>query len=394
MVNAINQRQTLFTLSMDTDKAFDGVWRQGLVVKLQNQDFQPEIIRLINSFMKDRYISVTIDNINSVWMPIEAGVPQGAVLSPLLYNLYVADMPIPTTPDTEAVHFADDQLLMAWGEQADEAARNLELFANQTKKYCDKWKIAINPEKCQFLKVTGILKYKSYRTRRLTKNATITIGGLQPQAVTALKYLGVTFTNRYEFQLHARKMAERCDKAYHAINHLFRNRNLHVDVKRTLYKTLIRPCATYAFSSWSSLSSAQMENLRANERRILRQIHLAHGRKPETGHFINSTLLYKDTDISRFDRVAFMNAVRFYRRAAECPNELVSKHFEEQTNAINDACAVTVVDSPLRLLGEFNSGDAFDGNGKLVYFHRAKSNGREVYNTNQNTTTDTLGNLI
>lgn len=151
--------------------------------------FNLAITRIVNSFMSERVISDILNGVQSDWHSIETGVSQGSVLGPILYNIYVADMPEAITQDTHSVQFADDQMLIASGDDTEIATENLQGFADTTKSFCQKWKIRINPEKCKLLKISGLKKNQSYRTRRLTKLAAITFDNTPVETVESLKYL-------------------------------------------------------------------------------------------------------------------------------------------------------------------------------------------------------------
>ena len=72
---------------------------------------------------------------------------------------------------------------MSWSDDPDEAIENLEDFGASTNAYCEKWKVKINSEKSQLIKITGLEKYESSRTRRLTKKARIAVNGVEPEYV-------------------------------------------------------------------------------------------------------------------------------------------------------------------------------------------------------------------
>lgn len=282
IVNALNQRQTFFAISIDTEKAFDSVWKEGLITKMNMLQFDTNIIRLIFSFMTNRYITVKIGTEISNWKQIRAGVPQGSVLSPSLYNIYIFDMPQPDTFNTTSIQFADDQLLMSSDNNTEESIEDLQSFMNITKQYCDTWKLKINNEKCKFIKISGLKKHQLNETRRATRRATITIENTPIDEVDQLKYLGINFNNKYQFGNHASEMCKRGQMAYNIVNHLFRQKAMSPDVKRTIYKTLIRPTMNYAFSAWHSITPSQMESLRLMERKILRKIHQSNAEREKT----------------------------------------------------------------------------------------------------------------
>jgi hypothetical protein len=94
---------------LDIEKAFDTTWHTGLLYKLSKLDFSVSLIRLISSFLYKRKFFVLVENEMSTPRIMKAGVPQGCVLSPTLFNMYVND-----TPQAIGVHlalFADDTCL-------------------------------------------------------------------------------------------------------------------------------------------------------------------------------------------------------------------------------------------------------------------------------------------
>lgn len=92
ITNALNNKNPIMTLELDTEKAFDAVWHGGLIIKLHQYQMPIELIRMIYSYLKGRVLSVQLGNAKSSWKRIMAGVPQGSVLSSLLYAIFIAAM--------------------------------------------------------------------------------------------------------------------------------------------------------------------------------------------------------------------------------------------------------------------------------------------------------------
>lgn len=144
IANALNKRNPVLALSIDTEKAFDAVWHGGLILRMHQYGFPFHLTRMIHNYLKDRYLSVMIDGAQSSWKKIRAGVPQGAILSPILYVIFTALMPVSGDRDTHSIMYADDQLLLATGENPKETIENMNELADEIFEFCYRWKIRIN----------------------------------------------------------------------------------------------------------------------------------------------------------------------------------------------------------------------------------------------------------
>ena len=94
---------------LDISKAFDKVWHDCLIFKLQTYDIHGKLLKLLKSYLKDRHQRVLLNGQPSSWKKLLAGVPQGSVLGPLLLLIYINDLPDGLTSRCKI--FADDTSL-------------------------------------------------------------------------------------------------------------------------------------------------------------------------------------------------------------------------------------------------------------------------------------------
>ena len=121
-------------ISLDISKAFDRVWHKGLLAKLPMFGLHHTLINWIGSFLSDRSIAVRVDGFLSNLHSINAGVPQGSVISPVLFILFINDL---LTSTSSSIHsFADDTFLSSSFSHSTKARRNrLSFHANVIKTF-------------------------------------------------------------------------------------------------------------------------------------------------------------------------------------------------------------------------------------------------------------------
>ena len=148
---------------LDVEKAFDAVWRLGLIDKLIKIRKQKKIIKLLNSFLSQRNVYVKIKNTRSEKFSPTAGVPQDSVVAPILFLIYVSN--ISETP-AEISQFADDFALFFRSKSSQLIQTKLQASLNTLINWCDKLKMKINPAKTKYM----LFKKPSKRQTSLSLN--------------------------------------------------------------------------------------------------------------------------------------------------------------------------------------------------------------------------------
>lgn len=129
--------------------AFDKVWIAGLIHKLFNFGYSPNIIHLISSYLTNRTMCVKINNTYSRSRTIAAGVPQGSVLGPVLFNIYIRD--IPTFHNSNLALFADDTALYVYSFYAQAAGALTQCHLDRVVGFYKEWKIKLNVNKSEVI---------------------------------------------------------------------------------------------------------------------------------------------------------------------------------------------------------------------------------------------------
>ena len=134
---------------LDIEKAFDSVWHKGLISKLQTFNFPIFLIKILKNYLTDRTLQVVYQNSKSDRF-VRAGVSQGSVLGPVLYNIFTSDLPDLPPGCTKSL-FCDDTSISVKGKSlrviCSRLQKNLDIFSS----YLQKWKISSISSKTQMI---------------------------------------------------------------------------------------------------------------------------------------------------------------------------------------------------------------------------------------------------
>lgn len=260
-----SQRKSTGMVLFDIEKAFDSVWHDGLAFKIAKMGFPSYLIRMIREFMADRFFEVHVFGSKSSPRAIPAGLPQGSILSPILYSIYVSDLKLNRCTDTAC--YADDTAVYASANRTTTIYKRLQRALVRIEKFYDKWKIKINPAKTQAI----IFPFNNQRRRLPT--AALTLGNTPIEYTASVKYLGVTLDSKLIFRDHInmiRNKATRCVSAVYPL--IGRRSNLSVKNKFLIFKAIIRPILTYASPIWIHAAISNRKNLQVIQNKCLKMI--------------------------------------------------------------------------------------------------------------------------
>ena len=186
----LDQGKPTAVIALDIAGAFDRVWHAALVERLRAVGVSGELLTLLRDYLHEREMRVVHNGRQSSPQKIEAGVPQGSVLGPLLWNIYINDL-LNLVPCARA--YADDitlSLSFAPGKERNATTR-LNAFLRRLEDWGHRWQVSFAPQKTQLLVVS-----RTTSDIRLAFNKTT----LTPQS--ELQILGVTYDNKLTFQAH------------------------------------------------------------------------------------------------------------------------------------------------------------------------------------------------
>ena len=253
----LDNRGQVDTFILDFEKAFDTPPHELLKSKLFRYGIGGKTLKWIDSFLCFRQQRVVVNGVKSDWAPVVSGVPQGTVLGPLLFSLYIND--ISSDIESEIRLFADD--CVCYREIKDEEdTLKLQRDIDRLGSWARKWGMRFQPVKCNMMQLTR---------KRINKiHASYTLEGTNLENVESIKYLGVTITSDLRWNTHVSNV---CTKANRTLG--FLRRNLYScpqEVKEAAYKGLVRPVLDYGSSVWDPPGVVLQEELESVEKRAAR----------------------------------------------------------------------------------------------------------------------------
>lgn len=330
---SLNHSKTSIICLLDFEKAFDSVWSRGLLSKMNNMNINNNTTAIIQSFLSDRSADVMIDNAPSLPFPIERGVPQGTRLGPILYNIYISDIPteMATSNECKIVQYADDTIVYATSLNPLMANIKLQRTMDELERYFQKWGLTINAAKTKVKIFTPQTGNKSRKTERHAKRVSLTIKNTKILPSPELKYLGVIFNNRMKFKQHVEISIRRATGAFFRIAPILKKTGVDNRLKALLYKQLIRPIVTYGFPIWISASKTAYQLLEKMERRIMRAITGKYRRDTIDGlRWFPERELRKDTGIENIIDHLELLMERHLKRTYDHPNGLISEQMSQE----------------------------------------------------------------
>ena len=250
-------RSYLFVCFVDFRAAFDTVWRKALLYKLLKMGVAGNFLNVIDSMYSNVFYCVKINGYVSQPIPSSIGVKQGCVLSPLLFNLFLSDLPNLFANECHPVEigdlklnclmFADDLVLMS------QSAIGLQNCLTNLQMYCDKWGLAVNTDKTKVI----IFNRGGHKISKFV----FRINDIEIDIVQNYCYLGINFSASGNFTNACDALFDKALRAFYKFKGLQPQNNVRQALK--LFDCLILPIVSYASVVWGPLYAKKMnqENL-------------------------------------------------------------------------------------------------------------------------------------
>ena len=241
---------------LDFSKAFDKVNHSKLLWKLHQYGIRGHVLDWVGAFLGSRSQPVVFDGEESESIPVTSGVPQGSVLGPILFLIYINDLPEEVCSQVRL--FADDTALYLTLESEDDSSTLLNDL-NILSAWETRWDMGFNPSKCQVVHVTG--------SKKPVKRDYI-LHGQVLESVTSARYLWVDISGSLSWNPHVDRITGNANRTLG-----FVRRNIKTKmskVRETAYHTLVRPQLEYASAVWDPHTKVRTSQIEQVQRRAAR----------------------------------------------------------------------------------------------------------------------------
>ena len=261
-VQTVGQGGCAHVVAVDIAGAFDRVSHCGVLHKARQAGINGCLLKWLESYLSDRCIKVVVDGQASATQPITAGVPQGSILGPTLFLLYVSDIDTCLSQGVSLCTYADDTTMYSLVKAMPDVSQStscLQIALDNLKEWGDRWRIRFEPAKSQRMVIRG--------RKQLKEEELVSFGGIEVQEATSLKLLGVTFDYGLHFGDHLRQVSVRATQRLGYLRKA--SRFLDKPARLKVYKGFVRPLLEYAPLVWMGAANHHLNRLDRVQRKAL-----------------------------------------------------------------------------------------------------------------------------
>jgi ribosomal protein L29 len=256
----LEHKSAVDIIYLDFAKAFDSVAHQRLLVKLESYGIKEKVLKWIEAFLLGRRQRVRVNQAVSQWRPVTSGVPQGSVLGPVLFVIYINDMP--EVVDSSIRLFADDAKLFSTANSSFERTQ-IQSDLDRLTEWSNKWLLRFNAKKCAVVHLGYKNERRKYEMKGEPENTVLAESDCE-------KDLGVFVDSKLKFDTHCQKAANKGNRLVGLVRRAFKH--LDKDMMTQIIKGLIRPQLEYGNVAWSPLYKKEAVLLENVQRRATRLV--------------------------------------------------------------------------------------------------------------------------
>ncbi len=305
---------------MDIRKAFDVVNHPILIEKLKHYGLPYEWFQ---AYLNNRQHYTSIRDAESTFATINTGVPQGSVLGPLLFKIYINDMP--RHLDLNTILFADDTTYHISANTTDELIKKTNYELNKAHQWFQANKLTLHPGKTMFMVFSK--NQQIYNNQIIIDSHKIMRIG-EEEDIKTTKFVGIRLDENLKWNHHIEHVNSKVASGAYLIN---KNKNfLPLNIRKLLYNALVRPHLEYGICAWATLSLKLEKKINIMQNRAIRAVAKV------KNHRSHTTPLYQTLKLLKFTDLKNLNLLKMVFKATQ--NQLpgsLQEMFISKVNAID-----------------------------------------------------------
>lgn len=302
-INALNEGKLVGTLFLDLSKAFDLVNHKILIEKLPFYHISSQAINWITSYLSERSQKVNVSGVLSEPAEVVSGVPQGSVLGPLLFIIYINDLNL-HVKRSKTDMFADDTSLTATGISLQEVIDNLQTDLDNVHTWCKQNAMVLNAQKTKSMNIST----KSTKSEN-TKSPTLHIQDQEIELTDTEKLLGVHVDNNLKWKTHIQSTIKKCNAQLYLLLRIKQYLDLHS--RKLFFNSYILPHLDYCCTIWGNCNNELLSDIIKFQKRAARIIL-------DKSFDTPSNELFKELNWMTFDqRIKYKKSILVYKSINE-----------------------------------------------------------------------------
>lgn len=286
----IDKKDIALGVFIDLKKAFDTVSHSLLLKKLEHIGIIGPALKILKSYLENRYQIVKIGNYESSSEPVTCGVPQGSILGPLLFLVYVNNLHQAELQGNLTL-YADDTCLFYFG-------KNIETIMHQAQhdmKVLETWfqynLLTINTSKSSYV----IFKAKN---KIVAQHPDLTINGIALHERQQEKYLGLTLDNKLTWRAHIQQITKKLSSLVGSLYNIARC--IPRKARLLIYNSLVKPHLLYLIELWGCAAKTNLNHIQALQNKLVKILHHYH-------YLTSSRTIYKETKLMNIKQLHTYN---------------------------------------------------------------------------------------
>ena len=251
-------RKNVHAVYTDFSKAFDTVSHPKLIHKIKSYGFKGEVLEWLIAFLSNRSQFVDVKGSESRYCPVLSGVPQGTVLGPLLFLIYINDLP-EVLKYSQISLYADDAKIFRSEKPEIISSQLLQDDLSSFHRWSDEWQLTLAVRKCSVIIFGSPVESVEYK-----------LGVETLEVVNDVNDLGITVSKNQKFSVHCRKTAAKCHIRTSNIFRSFKCRK--ISFLTNMFTKFVRPSLEYAVQSWSPYLLKDIDTIESVQRRFTKRI--------------------------------------------------------------------------------------------------------------------------